>query len=158
MQLDTTRFGVIEIDDASTIDVPAGVPGFGTLRRVALLGAGSVPGHPEITDEHAMYWMQDLDDASLAFLCIDPWIPFPDYDVEIDEEALGIGVDTDVCVLAFVTVRRGDGRATMSANLRAPIVVDLARRRAHQVILCDQTWPVDAAFAVTDPSFTSAVQ
>ncbi|MGH9134085.1 MAG: flagellar assembly protein FliW, partial [Ilumatobacteraceae bacterium] len=111
MQLDTTRFGVVEVDDTSIIDVPSGVPGFPALRRVTLLGAGSIPGHAAVVDQHSMFWIQDVDDGSLAFLCIDPWIPFPRYDLEIDDVALGIeGDGADVCVLVLVTVRRGDGK------------------------------------------------
>jgi flagellar assembly factor FliW len=150
MQLETTRFGVVEVDDASTIEVPSGVPGFADMRRVALLGAGAMPGVPAINDQNSMFWMQDLDDGARAFLCIDPWMTFPDYDVEIDEKALEIKDDNNVCVLALVTVNREEGQSTtMSANLRAPIVIDLGTRRAHQLILSDKTWPVDATFATS---------
>ena len=90
MQLETTRFGVVEVDDKSTIDIPSGVPGFSDMRRVALLGAGAMPGVPAVDDQNSMFWMQDLDDGARAFLCIDPWMTFPDYDVEIDEKALEI--------------------------------------------------------------------
>ena len=57
-----------------------------------------------------------------------------------------------MCVLALVTVNRTEGQATMSANLRAPIVIDLSTRRAHQLILSDKTWPLDATFAATAPA------
>jgi flagellar assembly factor FliW len=152
MQLETTRFGVVEVDENSTIDIPSGVPGFAEMRRVTLLGAGAMPGVPAVDDSNSMFWMQDLDDGALAFLCIDPWMTFPDYDVEIDEKALSIKDESDVCVLALVTVNRTEGLATMSANLRAPIVIDLGTRRAHQLILNDKTWPVDATFATTAPA------
>ncbi|HEX4982355.1 MAG TPA: flagellar assembly protein FliW [Ilumatobacteraceae bacterium] len=149
MQLETTRFGVVEVDEMSTIDVPSGVPGFADMRRVTLLGAGAMPGVPATTDQNSMFWMQDVDDGARAFLCIDPWMTFPDYDVEIDEKALEIQDNNNVCVLALVTVNRTEGEATMSANLRAPIVIDLGTRRAHQLILSDKTWPLDATFATT---------
>ena len=152
MQLETTRFGVVEVDDMSTIDIPSGVPGFTDMRRVALLGAGAMPGVPAVDEQNSMFWMQDLDDGARAFLCIDPWMTFPDYDVEIDEKALEIKDDSNVCVLALVTVNRTEGQSTMSANLRAPIVIDLSTRRAHQLILSDKTWPLDATFATTAPA------
>jgi flagellar assembly factor FliW len=149
MQLETTRFGVVEVDENSTIEVPSGVPGFADMRRVTLLGAGAMPGVPANGDQNAMFWMQDIDDGARAFLCIDPWMTFPDYDVDIDEKALQIQDENNVCVLALVTVDRTEGQTTMSANLRAPIVIDLGTRRAHQLILSDKTWPLDATFATT---------
>ena len=87
-----------------------------------------MPGVPATTDQNSMFWMQDVDDGARVFLCIDPWMTFPDYDVEIDEKALEIKDNNNVCVLALVTVNRTEGEATMSANLRAPIVIDLGTR------------------------------
>ena len=36
----------------------------------------------------------------------------------------------------------------MTVNLRAPLVVDVAKRRLQQVILSDSRWPIRAPFAV----------
>ena len=151
VRLVTSRFGAIDVDPASVLAVPDGIPGFPDLRRVALLACGSVPGFPPVAGQHTMFWMQDLDDGDLAFLCIQPWVPFPDYEIDIDESALGIASQDDVAVLAIVTVRRGDGQVTMAANLRAPIVVDTGRGIARQVILTGGSWPVSAVFAATAP-------
>ena len=148
MQITTRRFGPIEVADDSIVAVPKGIPGFPDLHQVVLLGAGTVPGHPEPDTDHAMFWMQSVDDGDLAFLCIVPWTPFPDYDLEIDEAELGIADAEDVRILNLVTVRREDGAAHLTANLRAPLVVDVAARRMHQVILQDARWSVHAPFAV----------
>lgn len=152
MLVQTSRFGDVEVDDANIIEVPSGFPGFPALHRVALLAVGAVPAHDPQPETVGMYWMQDLDDGSLAFLCIDPWTPFPEYDIDIDESALEIDDPADVSVLVLVTVRRGDGRAVMTANLKAPVVIDLGGRTAHQVILNDRRWAIDAPFAATAPS------
>jgi flagellar assembly factor FliW len=152
VQIETRRFGVLEVDDQSTFAVKAGIPGFPGMRRVALLGAGVLPGDGPSDDtgagaDHAMFWMQDLDDGELAFLCIVPWIAFPEYDIEIDERSLGIADGADVQILSLVTTRREDGAAHLTANLRAPLVVDTASRRLQQVILSDSRWPIRAPFA-----------
>lgn len=149
MQLQTDRFGSIDIDDDDVLELPDGIPGFPTLRRVTLLGAGALPGHDPEPDAHTMVWMQSVDDGSLAFLCLQPWVAFPDYDFEFDADSLGISDPESVSVLNMVTVRRGDGQVTMTANLRAPIVVDLDRRAMHQVILTDGRWSVNTPFATT---------
>jgi flagellar assembly factor FliW len=147
MQIETRRFGTLEIDDDAAFDVSSGIPGFPEMRHVALLGAGTMPGHEEAPDDHAMYWLQDLDDGDLSFLCIVPWAAFPDYDIEIDERSLGIADETDIRVLSLVTTRREEGLARLTANLRAPLVVDTRARRLQQVILSDSRWPIRAPFA-----------
>ena len=151
MHIETRRFGTLEIDDDAAFDVSSGIPGFPEMRHVALLGAGTMPGH-ENDDDYSMYWLQDLDDGDLSFLCIVPWVAFPDYDIEIDERSLGIADQTDIRVLSLVTTRREEGLALLTANLRAPLVVDTRARRLQQVILSDSRWPIRAPFAEVDTS------
>lgn len=150
MKVDTTRFGVIDIDEETLLTFADGLPGFPGRHRMALLGSGQVPGQPDVALDHqTMYWLQDADDGALAFLCIVPWAVFPDYDVDLDVESLGVSDEREVCVLAIVTVRREDGAMLMSANLRAPVVVNTTTRAARQVILTTSRWPVIATFATS---------
>ena len=86
--------------------------------------------------------MQDLDNGELAFLCVVPWDVFPNYDVEIDEEEYEIDRDSDVRILNLVSIRRSGESTLLTANLRAPLVIDVRRRRIHQVILTDGRWSV----------------
>ena len=77
-----------------------------------------------------------------------PWEVFPEYDIDIDERSLGIADEADVRVLSLVTVHRDEDAPHLTANLRAPLVVDIARRRLQQVILADSRWPIRAPFGV----------
>jgi flagellar assembly factor FliW len=130
MQVQTRRFGPITVADEDRFAVPDGIPGFTRLRSVTLLAAGE-----------DLYWLQDLDDGDLAFLCIIPWGVFPWYDVEVDEQELGVADAADVNVLNLVSVHR-DGQARLTANLRAPVIVDVRARWMRQVILTDSRWAV----------------
>lgn len=139
MKLVTKRFGTIEVDDDNVLAVPTGIPGFPELRRVTLLAASA-------TDtDLPLFWMQDLDNGALAFLCLVPWGSFPEYDLEFDAVELGVADERDVRILNLITVRRDDAGATMSVNLRAPLIVDVRGQRLHQVILGDSRWSVNAA-------------
>ncbi len=154
MQLETRRFGTIAVGDDDAFAVPNGIPGFPDLRRVALLGAGPAPGvNP--SDESSLFWMQDLDDGDLAFMCLVPWEIFPDYEIDIDETSLGIADEGDVRVLSLVTVHRDADTPRLTANLRAPLVVDVQNRRMQQVILADSRWPIRAPFGVLAASEVS---
>lgn len=155
MLVETERFGRLEVGDEDVWEAPYGIPGFPTLRRVALLGVGTTPGQRVLTDQQSMFWLQDLDHGSTAFLCIQPWTVFPDYDFEFDAEPLDIADPNTVSVLNLVTVRREAGVVTMTANLRAPVIVDVDQRRMFQIILTDTRWPVNAPFASTAPQEVS---
>ncbi len=43
MELETRRFGIIEVDDEDIFRVPNGIPGFPGLRRVTTAAAPSQP-------------------------------------------------------------------------------------------------------------------
>jgi flagellar assembly factor FliW len=147
MLLDTTRFGQLDIDEADLFSVPGGIPGFPGLSRVFFLAAGQAPGQDEPADDHTFYWMQDVDNGDLAFMCVVPWAVVTDYDIEIDSESLGITDAESVRVLTLVSVRRENGAANLTTNLRAPLVLDMDRQILQQVILTDSMWPVRAPIA-----------
>jgi hypothetical protein len=49
-----------------------------------------------------------------------------------------------VRVLTLVTVRRENDVAVLTANLRAPLVIDIHQNVVQQIILTDSVWPVRA--------------
>ena len=132
VQLESSRFGTLEIESASIIEFPTGLIGLDS-RRWTVVG--------EITDG-PFQWLHSIDDPSLALPVITPWAFFADYEVALsdgDTARVDAGDDTAV----YVTVRAGAELADFSANLRAPIVV--SGGRGHQVINEAEHAPVRAA-------------
>ena len=87
--------------------------------------------------------MQSLNDESLSFVCVDPFIITDEYTVRVKEnimETLGIEAKEDMMVLAVVTVNEDMTKTT--ANLVGPIIMNLKNNKAMQVILDD----VDAKY------------
>jgi flagellar assembly factor FliW len=155
MQVDTTRFGTIEIDDDELVVFDDGLPGFRGRRTMVLLGGGEMPGGESGDGHHSLFWLQDTSDPELAFMTIVPWAAYPDYDIDIDpSEVDGAQVD-DLCVLNIVTVRREDGGVRLTSNLLAPVVINTATRKGKQVILQNQDWPVQAPLAAVAPADAS---
>lgn len=149
MQVETSRFGTIEAADDEVITFPDGLPGFREPHRMVLLGGGQLPGSADLADHHHLFWLQDVADPDLAFLTIVPWTVYPDYDIEIDLDEVDQAEPDDLCVLAIVTVRRENGGVRMTSNLLAPVVIDTAARVGRQIILQDQSWPLQAPLVET---------
>lgn len=152
MHVQTTRFGSIDVDDDELVVFDDGLPGFPGERRMALIGAGGLPGATPTDGHHSLFWLQDADDPELAFLTIVPWTAYPDYDIEIDESALDGASDDDVSILTIVTVRREDGGVRLTTNLLAPIAIDVRRRIGHQVILNDPRWSITTPLVDARPA------
>ena len=141
LRVATTRFGAIEVQPAETVLFEDGLLGFPEAQRFALI---SVDGDSDL------YWLQSVDDGSLAFLTTSPWLNCPDYEPDIpdgDREALNLDSADDASVLCLLTVDRD--REVVTANLLGPVVINLKSRRARQVVLHDQPWPIDARLGVT---------
>jgi flagellar assembly factor FliW len=127
MQINTTRFGEIEIDDKRIIEFPDGLPGFHEARRFVLL---------EHAPKNPFHWLQSMDDPALAFVVMDPIMVEPQYREAIPEEEvreLGITSAKEAAVLSIVTIDRENRRVT--TNLLGPLVIHPETLRAKQVIL-----------------------
>lgn len=139
MDLQTTRFGLLHLDDHRVVDFVGGIPGFPHFMRALLI---------EIDDNPDYYWLQSIDDGDLAFLTVVPWSFFADYELVLnddDQSAIGLDDAGDAFICCLVSVDRDSSAFT--ANLRAPIVVNVAANRARQVILPDDRLRLQAPLA-----------
>ena len=139
MRLGPGTIGPVQVTERDRFSFPQGLYGFAAAREFALVPSGR-PG---------LYWLQSTVEPALAFLLADPFAPFPDYAPEVPDAelaALGDGLaphPSHVGVFAVVTLGEG-GAAT--ANLRAPLVLDVHARRGRQVVLPGEPRGVAEAF------------
>jgi len=123
VNIESTRFGSIEIPDDGVIEFPNGLIGLGGS-RYALLARG---------DDATFIWLHSMEDPDLALPLTNPWRFFPSFEVELaDDEADRIGIDGSDETAVYVTVRAAETLEDFSANLRAPILI--AQGAGHQVI------------------------
>lgn len=133
MRVKTTRFGILEIDDKMIINFPRGIPGFEELSRFIILPA---------REAEDFRWLQAVDDPDVALLVIDPFKFFGGYSVDIPQDILAelkIKEPSDTLLLTTVTIPRDNPEGT-TANLLAPIILNLKTNKAVQVILKDSPY------------------
>lgn len=122
----STRFGELEIDEEDVIRFPVGIPGFEERHDWILVG----------DDDNAIMWMQSTEDGALALPVTTPDSVKRDYNAQIPRESLepiGDISEDDVAILIVVTIPP-DKPWEMTANLKAPIVVNRVLRVAMQAI------------------------
>ncbi|MBC7841078.1 MAG: flagellar assembly protein FliW [Gemmatimonadaceae bacterium] len=137
--LDSVLLGPLEIRTDTVITFPAGLPGFVTLRRFALVE----------TQRDDLVWLQSVDDAGLTFLLADPFALVPGFEVELpaaDLAALG-GADANQALLVLTVVQL-DGGLPTAANLQSPVVIDRERRVGRQVVLPDSRYGMHHPIAI----------
>lgn len=115
------------LEKEAVITFPEGVPAFEDAKNFTLVTT---------EDIKPFLYLKSLEIDELGFVCIDPFLIQKDYHVKItaaDLAHLGLKDPKDALVFCFVTVKEDPRENT--ANLLAPIVVNLQNRTGRQVIL-----------------------
>ncbi len=148
MKLVTSRFGEIDVDESRIIEMRGGILGFEHLKKYIL----------HIQDEKTpFWWFQSLDDGKVAFVVINPLVVKTDYEPVIsDDDVKSLEIDSveDVVLMAIVTIRSNP--FIVSANLRAPIVINSRKKLAKQIVLEDPDYPVQHYLTTGDTTENQA--
>jgi flagellar assembly factor FliW len=145
MQINTTRFGKVELLETDVVEFPAGLIGMEACRRWVLLADAENP---------ALGWLQSIDRADLAVAVISPRRFVAGYQARVSRRDLhGLPIDSakDAQVLAVV----GKDEQGLTANLKAPLVIHLESRQARQIVVLDD-YSMRYPLAATVPMRRSA--
>ncbi|MDI6816255.1 MAG: flagellar assembly protein FliW [Actinomycetota bacterium] len=129
----TTRFGVVEVDEDKIIRFVDSIPGFPDAKEFVLIP------HKE---NSPLAWLQSTELADVAFVVVEPWAYFEDYNPAISEwdleklkatEEDEADEEASLLVLSILTIPGDPGKIT--ANLMAPVIINLRSNLAIQVVL-----------------------
>ena len=148
LSTDTKYFGKLSYREESVFDFPFGLPAFEHEKQFVLIESAA----------HApLVFLQSLAEPALCFLAFPILVVDRDYQLEIAREDLdAIGLDpgrqpalgSEALVLALISLHDG---FSATANLMAPIVVNLNGRRGLQAIRQDSRYshrhPIRSALA-----------
>ena len=126
--INTVRFGEIEVEEEKIVHFKEGIPAFEEEHEFLII---------PYDEESPYYFMQSLKTPELAFLITTPFIFFPDYVIEIDDETLDelkIINQEDVMLYSLITIPNGSVRY-MTANLLAPVVINTENMQAKQIVM-----------------------
>ena len=127
-KINTLRFGELEIEEQDVVRFADGIPAFEDEHEFLVLPY----------EEGTPYmFLQSMATPELAFLMTDPFVFFPDYSFELDDEnmdKLEIKTMDDVLVCTLISIPRS-GVADMTTNLLAPVVINRHTMQAKQIVL-----------------------
>jgi flagellar assembly factor FliW len=135
--IDTKYFGAMPFDKESCFEFPWGLPAFEEERSFLPL---------TIPDHQPLFFLQSTTTPSLCFIALPVLVADPEYKLEAspeDLQALGLTTSrqpdagTEVLVLTLLSIHEN---APATANLLAPVVINLANRRALQAIRNDSEY------------------
>jgi flagellar assembly factor FliW len=130
----SSRFGEVTYTEEDVLFFPRGLPAFEKNRNWILAGE----------EETAVKWLQNVEDGSLALPVTTPDAVMADYNAKIPEDDMELVESKDLRDLALLIVVSIPDAApwNTTANLRAPILVNLKSRKAVQVIALNEEYSI----------------
>lgn len=129
MKIVTTRFGELEVQENELFQIPEGILGFESLKNFFFV---------DPNDQTLILWLQSKEEAALAFPIIEPKIFNPDYSLKLlpsELESLDLKDLTEASVYCILTIPKQV--TEMSANLKAPLIINNKTRKGRQIVLQD---------------------
>lgn len=149
MQLQTTRFGAIEVDTGTILHFPLGLLGFERFSRFILI---------ESDEAEPMRWLQCVDEGTLAFLVVEASLFFPDYAPRLaadDREFLQLAAGENPVFACLVVIP--ENPVDMTINLMGPLVLNAEKRLGKQVVLHDSAYSTRQRLIPEGPAAEAAV-
>lgn len=127
MQIQSSRFGNMDINHSDMLLMPHGLIGFETCRHWVLLSS---------LDNEEVAWLQSVALANVALPVVSPRRFAPNYRAHVhkrDLNLLHLHTQDQLYVLSIVS----KSGVTLTANLKSPILLNASQHIAIQVVVTD---------------------
>jgi flagellar assembly factor FliW len=142
--IQTTRFGQVQFQSEDLLAFPEGILGFADLKKFVLL---------DDPNDDIFAWLQSCDEPAIAFPVLEPELFSESFKITLaksDLEALKLQSAQGARLFCIITIP--DDPTQMTANMKAPIVINVAEKRARQCVLQDNN------LAIREPIFSKLQQ
>ena len=125
-EIETPRFGPLRIEESDVIRFPQALYGLEACHEYCLIAHDADSG---------FFWLQSLDEPTVALILTDPFRYFPDYQAEIPDaisEALETEDPADLTL--FTTVSVSADKSEVSTNLLGPLAINREKGIGFQIV------------------------
>ncbi|MFP5520141.1 MAG: flagellar assembly protein FliW [Bdellovibrionia bacterium] len=144
MVINTTRFGQVSLNNEDILQFNEGLLGFADLRKFVLL---------DDPNDEIFAWLQSCESPQIAFPVLEPELFAPNFKVNLtksDLESLKLADAKKARYFCIVTIP--DDPTQMTANLKAPVIINVQEKIARQCVLQDNN------LAIREPIFAMLQQ
>jgi flagellar assembly factor FliW len=129
VKINTVRFGELEVNKRDIINFKDGLLGFDNLSKFFVVDPG---------DQTLILWLQSIEAPETAFPIIEPKIFMPSYSVKLLPAELASLEFEDLSTASIYSILTIPSNVTdMSANMKAPIIINNKTNYARQIVLQD---------------------
>ncbi|MCW6076785.1 flagellar assembly protein FliW [Clostridium sporogenes] len=134
MELNTKYHGCIEYEEKDVIYFEKGIPGFEELKKFIIFS---------VKDNDVFSVFHSIEKEDMGIIVTSPFSIEKDYEIQLEEEQtknLKLQDEKDTLVLNTVTLNSDINKIT--ANLRAPIVINIKEKIGEQIIINSDKYKV----------------
>ena len=145
MLVKTKHFGDVELDESKVIIFEEGIMGLEGLTKYALIF------DEEEGKEPTIYWLQSLEDPTIALPVVSPFIIKADYNPLVQQqllEPLGEISEDGAGLFVLLTLTIPKEVKDITANLKAPFVINSDTQKGCQIIAENEDY--DIKFRIYD--------
>ncbi len=129
MKFNTRLFGEVDIAEDKVLCFDNGIIGLENLKKFTLIYDS------EKEEAGRIIWLQSLEEEAYALPVLNPNNVIKDYNPIVDNELLEpLGEFKDDELMIFVTIRVPENIKDMTANLKAPVIINTGNMKACQVV------------------------
>jgi flagellar assembly factor FliW len=141
MLVKTKHFGEIDLDEDKIIEFENGIMGFEDYKKYTILY------DTETGEKQDISWLQSLDEPALAIPVANPFIIKADYNPQVEDELLKpLGNLTEENVVVLVSITVPENIEKISANLKAPFIINSDERKGAQIIVENADYEIKYCF------------
>jgi flagellar assembly factor FliW len=132
--VETGRFGQLTVGDDEMVSLPQGLLGFPEYTKFCLV---------DPADDTLILWLQSIENPQIAFALLEPKIFKPDYTARLSASELRelkLENINQSAVFSILTIP--EDATQMTANLKAPLVINLKEKIAKQVVLQENEYSI----------------
>ncbi|MCB9094864.1 MAG: flagellar assembly protein FliW [Halobacteriovoraceae bacterium] len=136
MKIETQRFGTQEVNESEIISFPEGILGFEGENQFIVI---------DPSDSTLILWLQSIKSPEIAFPIIEPQLLDPASQVQLlpaDLKSLSLESSTGATTYNILTIPADI--KYISANLKAPVVINSKLKIGRQIVLQDSKLEVRA--------------
>ena len=147
MIIQTTRFGQVQLQSEDILTFSEGMLGFADLKKFVIL---------DDPNDDIFAWLQSCDEPAIAFPVLEPELFTEKFSAtnlnlaKSDTESLKMKTLDTARVFCIVTIP--EDPTLMTANMKAPVVVNIGQKLARQCVLQDNS------LAIREPIFAKLQQ
>lgn len=137
MRANTRLFGEVDIPEEKIITFDQGLLGFDECKKFTIIfDVGK-------DRETSISWLQCMDEPNLAFPMISPFYVMKDYNPVVESELLTpLGDINEENIVLFVLVNIKSDITKLTANMKAPIIINSDTCKGTQIIVENQEYQI----------------